>query len=103
MEAKDQEMQQIRLQLESLQDLQVMKELELRRLKALVYGRKKFQQEAVEEMKLGKDFRTVLSEKLNPDVMMSHIKNDKKIPRIYREVVMEDLIDLKEEGLVSLS
>jgi hypothetical protein len=81
------------------QDLRDMKVLELRRLKDLVYGRKKFEQEVVEEMKRnGKDFRTVLSRKLDTDVMMSHIKNDKKIPRIYREVVMEDLIDLKKEA-----
>src|SRR5215469_3840043 len=80
------------------QDIQVMKGLDLRRLKDLVYGRKKFQQVVVEEMKLGKDFRTVLSQKLDPDVMMSHIKNDKKIPRIYKELVMEDLIGLKKEA-----
>ena len=90
---KDQEMQQIRQQLESLQqDLRVMKAEELRRLKDLVYGRKKFEQEVVEEMKrTGKDFGTVLSEKLDPDVMMSHIKNDKKIPSIYR-----DMLDRKQ-------
>jgi integrase len=83
---------------ESLQeDLRVMKAMELRRLKNLVYGRKKFEQEVIEEMKrTGKDFRIVLSEKLDPDVMMSHIKNDKKIPSIYREVVMEDLLDRKQ-------
>jgi len=28
---------------------------------------------------------------------MSYIKNDKKLPRIYREVVMEELIGLKND------
>ena len=39
----------------------------------------------------------VLSEKLDVDAMMSYIKNDKKLPRIYREVVMEKLIALKND------
>ena len=35
----------------------------------------------------GKDLRTALSEKLDVEAMMSYIKNDKKLPRIHREVV----------------
>ena len=35
----------------------------------------------------GNDLRTALSEKLDVDAMMSYIKNDKKLPRIHREVV----------------
>ena len=35
----------------------------------------------------GKDLRTALSEKLDVDAMISYMKNDKKLPRIHREVV----------------
>lgn len=62
------------------------------------YDRKKFEEEVIEEMeRTGKDLGTVLSEKLDVDAMMSYIKNDKKLPRIYREVVMEELIALKND------
>ena len=62
------------------------------------YGRKRFEQEVIEEMeRTGKDLRTVLSKKLDVDAMMSYIKNDKKLARIHREVVMEELIALKND------
>jgi hypothetical protein len=101
MEAKDQEMQQIRLQLESLQqDLQDFKEFEIRRAKNLEYDRKKKWQEIVEEMKrTGKDLKTVLSERLDTDVLISRVKNDEKLPRISRELTIEELISMKNEEI----
>jgi hypothetical protein len=45
----------------------------------------------------GKDLKTVLSESLDPDAMILRIKNSEKLPRITREVLTEELIDMKKD------
>jgi hypothetical protein len=63
------------------------------------YGHKKFEQEIIEEMeRTGKDLKTVLSEKLDSDTMILRVKNAKKLPRIHREVILEDLVALKNHN-----
>jgi hypothetical protein len=58
--------------------------------------REEFNQEIVDEMKrTGKDLKTVLSERLDIDTMMSDIKNNKELPRIHRELITEELIAMK--------
>jgi hypothetical protein len=82
------------------QDLQDFKEFEIRRMKNLEYDRKKKCQEIVEEMKrTGKDLMTVLSERLDTDVLISRVKNDEKLPRISKELLIEELIAMKNEEI----
>ena len=92
-------MQQIKLQLQSLQqDLQDFKEFERNKPKIREIGRKKFGEEIAEELKKGKDLKTVLREKLDTDVLISRVeKEGGKLPRITRELLIEDLIAMKSE------
>jgi hypothetical protein len=69
-------------------------------VKNLEYDRKKKWQEIVEEMKrTGKDLMTVLSERLDTDVLILRVKNDEKLPRISRELLIEELISMKNEEI----
>jgi hypothetical protein len=69
-------------------------------VKNLEYDRKKKWREIVEEMKrTGKDLMTVLSERLDTDVLISRVKNDEKLPRISRELLIEELISMKNEEI----
>src|SRR5215467_627340 len=81
---KDQDMQQIKLQLQSLQqDLQDFKEFERNKPKISEIGRKRFGEEIAKQMKqTGKDLRTVIRERLDTDVPISRVKNAEKLPRI---------------------
>jgi len=94
---KDQDMQQIKLQLQSLQqDLQDFKEFERNKSKIKEDGRKRQWQEIIEEMKrTGKDIRTVLRERLDTDSLISRVKNSENLPRIKRELIIEELIAMK--------
>jgi hypothetical protein len=98
-EKKDLEIHELKEQMNKMQkDLQDIKEFELQRLKDPNYGRKKQQQEVADEMKrTGKDLKTVLSERLDIDTMMSDIKNNKELPRIHRELITEELIAMKND------
>ena len=104
-ESKDQEMEQIRLQLSSLQqDLQDFKEFERNKPKIREIGRKRFGEEIAEQMKrTGKDLRTVLQERLDTDVLISRVKNDEKLPRITKELIIEELIAMKNKERKSLN
>jgi hypothetical protein len=97
-EKKDQEICGLKERMDQMQkDLQDIKEFEMRRMKDPDYGRRIFEQQIVDEMKrTGKDLKTVLSEKLSIDAMISpeRIASIKKLPRIQREVVTEEWIDL---------
>jgi hypothetical protein len=98
---RDSTIQALQQNLNSLQkDLQDFKEFELR-IRDPDYRslrRKEFNQEIVDEMKrTGKDLKTVLSERLDIDTMMSDIKNNKELPRIHRELITEELIAMKNE------
>ncbi|MGA9154517.1 MAG: hypothetical protein WBZ36_28360 [Candidatus Nitrosopolaris sp.] len=96
MQTKDREINELRKEMknisqvtESLQkDLQDVKEFEVRRRNG--DGHKAVEQEIIKEMeRTGKDFKTVLSELLDTDAMILRVKNS-KLPRIHREVILED-------------
>ncbi|MGA9152043.1 MAG: hypothetical protein WBZ36_15815 [Candidatus Nitrosopolaris sp.] len=96
---RDSTIQALQQNLNSLQkDLQDFKEFELR-IRNPDYRsrrRKEFNHEIVDEMKrTGKDLKTVLSERLDIDTIMSDIKNNKELPRIHRELITEELVAMK--------
>jgi len=65
---------------------------------SLENGRKKRDQEIIEEVKKGKDLRTVLRERLDTDTMLSKIKNHKEMPRITKELLIDELTEMKNKA-----
>jgi hypothetical protein len=45
----------------------------------------------------GKDLKTVLQERLNTDELISRIQNSENLPRITRELLVEELIAMKNQ------